>query len=341
MSLQICLVPKLDGLGGMVSFQAKFIQGLHSRRISTSFDLKHPKNTAVLVIGGTRHLWELWRAKQRGVQIVQRLNGLNWRHKVERLQLRRYLKAEINNQLIAFIRRFFPNTIVYQSEFSQTWWNRVFGPTSIPTQVTHNGIDLTQYSPDGSGKPPKDHLRLLLVEGHMSDGQTWGLETAVMLARSLKEIHDLSVELMVVGDVSDGVKAHAYTLAPQQWITWVGVVPRTQIPALDRVAHVLFSADLNAACPNSVIEAMACGLPILAYDTGALKELVPETAGTVVPYGADYWQLEKPRIEPLAQACVEIYQNNADFRRGARAHAETHFGLDAMVESYLKALEPR
>lgn len=340
MKPQICLVPKLEGLGGMVSFQAKFKQGLTARNIPTSFDLNHPDNTAVLVIGGTRHLWQLWRTKRRGVRIVQRLNGLNWRHKVERTPFRRYLKAELNNQLIALIRRFLADAIVYQSEFSQTWWNRVFGPTSIPTQVTYNGIDLAQYSPTGPEQPPQDHFRILLVEGHMSAGQTWGLETAVLLAGALKEMHDLSVELMVVGDVSDAVKAHAYALAPGQWITWVGVVPRNQIPALDRAAHVLFSADLNAACPNSVIEAMACGLPILAYDTGALKELVPEGAGAVVPYGADYWQLEKPHIAPLAQACVAILRNNAAYRQEARSHAEAHFGLDAMVESYLEALVP-
>lgn len=334
------MVPKLDGLGGMVSFQAKFKAGLSARHIPTTFDLNHPDNTAVLVIGGTRHLWQLWRAKRRHVRIVQRLNGLNWRHKVERTPLRPYLKAELNNQLIAFIRRFLADAIVYQSAFSYQWWDRVFGETTCPTQITHNGVDLEQYSPNGPEQPPQDHFRILLVEGHMSAGQTWGLETAVLLAGILKEKHDLTVELMVVGDVNDAVKAHAYTLAPGQWITWGGVVPRSEIPALDRAAHVLFSADLNAACPNSVIEAMACGLPVLAYDTGALKELVHANTGKVVPYGADYWRLEKPNIEPLANACRDLVQNNAAYRQAARSHAESAFGLDAMVESYLKALVP-
>jgi len=144
--------------------------------------------------------------------------------------------------------------------------------------------------------------------------------------------------LMVVGDVSDAVKAQAHTLAPDLWITWRGVVPRSDIPAIDRSAHVLFSADLNAACPNSVIEAMACGLPILAYDTGALGELVQNGAGVVVPYGSDHWQLEEPVIEPLAAVCIQILQNNPYFRQRARLRAEAAFSLDKMVDGYIEAM---
>jgi glycosyltransferase involved in cell wall biosynthesis len=95
---------------------------------------------------------------------------------------------------------------------------------------------------------------------------------------------------------------------------------------------------LNAACPNSVIEALACGLPVLAYDTGALSELVQDGAGEVVPYGADHWQLEDPSIPPLAQACARILQDNPAYRQSARARAEAVFSLDDMVEAYLKAL---
>ena len=61
MKKQICMVPQLSGLGGMVSFQAKFIRGLQARQIPYSFDLSDPENSAILVIGGTRHLLALWR----------------------------------------------------------------------------------------------------------------------------------------------------------------------------------------------------------------------------------------------------------------------------------------
>ena len=338
MTPKICLVPKLDGLGGMVSFEAKFIQGLDARQIPHTFDLNDPETTAVLVIGGTRHVLPLWRAKRRGARIVQRLNGMNWLHKLEKTPLRSALRASANNTLLAAIRRRLADRIVYQSEFSQSWWNRVYGDRSIPAQVTHNGVDLAQYSPAGPGERPSDRVRILLVEGRLTGGYARGLETAIRMAAAVQTDHDLPVELMVVGEVSPEIQSHSQALAPDLDIAWQGVVPREAIPTLDRSAHVLFSADLNAACPNSVIEALACGLPVVAYDTGALAELVRGGAGEVVPYGADYWQLEDPVIPPLAAACVAILKDNAAYRQNARRRAEAAFGLDAMIEGYLKAL---
>jgi glycosyltransferase involved in cell wall biosynthesis len=338
MTPQICLVPKLEGLGGMVSFEAKFIHGLRARDIPYTFDLSDPDNTAILVIGGTRHLRQLRRARYRGARIVQRLDGMNWLHKVEPTPLKLSLRSSFNNWLLSTIRRNDADRIVYQSEFSQTWWEQVYGKPEVPTRVTYNGIDLSKYSPQGESNLPEDHFRILLVEGRLTGGYARGLFTAVRMAKAVQTRHELEVELMVVGDVSEGLKVKAQALASDLPINWRGIVPREAIPAIDRSAHVLFSADLNAACPNSVIEALACGLPVVAYDTGALAELVRDGAGEVVPYGADYWRLEDPIIPPLANACARILNENKIYRVNARKRAESTFGLDEMVESYLEAL---
>lgn len=338
MKTQICLVPKLSGLGGMVSFQAKLIQGLNARQIPYTFDLSHPENSTVLVIGGTRQLVKLWRAKKNGARIYQRLNGMNWMHRVEKTPLRLSIKAELNNLTLAFIRRVIAEGIIYQSGFSQDWWERVYGEAKTKTALVYNGIDLNQYTPDGPGSPPEDHYRILLVEGHLTGAYARGLETAIRLVEALQPQLDLPLELMVVGDASQDLAA-SINANPDLRVTWRGILPRDEIPAVDRSAHVLFSTDLNAACPNSVIEALACGLPVLAYDTGALSELVQDSAGRVVPYGADYWQLEKPQIAPLAEACLDIFQNNPTYRIKARRRAESAFGLDQMVDAYLDAME--
>ena len=69
------MVPQVSGVGGMVSFRAKFTAGLQARGIEVTPDPKLSTPDALLVIGGTRDLPGLWRARRRGLRIVQRLNG--------------------------------------------------------------------------------------------------------------------------------------------------------------------------------------------------------------------------------------------------------------------------
>jgi glycosyltransferase involved in cell wall biosynthesis len=77
---------------------------------------------------------------------------------------------------------------------------------------------------------------------------------------------------------------------------------------------------------------------VLAFDTGALPELVTGESGRVVPYSSDPWKLEKPDIHTLAEGAIQIIKNQSFFRAAARARAESTFGLDAMVEAYLHVL---
>jgi hypothetical protein len=57
-----------------------------------------------------------------------------------------------------------------------------------------------------------------------------------------------------------------------------------------------------------------------------------------VPWGSNYWRLEKPDLEGLAIAARTILEGQTSYRPGARARAEEAFGLETMVEAYLDAL---
>jgi glycosyltransferase involved in cell wall biosynthesis len=291
----------------------------------------------VLVIGGTRHAAALWRARQRGVRIVQRLNGMNWIHRRQRTGLKHFIRSEMNNALLANIRRHLADHIVYQSQFARNWWQTVHGSVPTTARVIYNGVDLHEFNPAGPHQRPDDLIRLLLVEGHLRGGYEQGLVSAVKLTRLLNQHGKIKVELMVAGDVPEPLRQQVQRPA-ESWINWTGIVPQEQIPQLDRSAHILFSADLNAACPNAVIEALACGLPVIAFATGSLPELVEGDAGMVVPYGSNYWKLEPPDIRGLAGAFSQVLAGGEKYRHGARARAEAAFGLDRMVEQYLSVL---
>jgi glycosyltransferase involved in cell wall biosynthesis len=332
---RICIIPRASNVGGVTSFQAKLAAGLEIRGHQACFDLRERPYQAILLTGGVRDLPGLLRARRSGVRIVQRLDGINWLHRRLPTGARHFLRAEYGNRLLALLRARFVGRIVYQSEFVRGWWQGRFGQERVPVSVIHNGADLSVFKPVGLHERPADSFRLLLVEGSLQGGYESGLQTALELAEKLAESRP--VELQVVGKVAPQLRAGMQTHSRVS-IRWAGLVPHEDIPEIDRSAHLLYSADLNAACPNSVIEALACGLPVAAFATGALPELVTGDSGRLAPYGGDVWKLDPPDVPALAQAAAEILQDQPRFRAAARRRAEAAFGLDRMVQRYLDVL---
>jgi len=292
---------------------------------------------AVLVIGSTRQLGNLLYAKKQGFRIVQRLDGMNWLHKRRKTGWRHFLRSERLNLQLSFIRRYIADEIVYQSNFTRDWWNTVYGSMQKTSHVIHNGVDLKVFSPKGLGDLPKDFIRLLVVEGSFKGGHERDLFNAVEAACLLSEKLNNKVELMIAGNAPPELRAQVQ-VAHNVCVRWMGLVPHEQIPDLNRGAHLLFPAEINAACPNSVVEALACGLPVVSYATGSLPELLGEDGGMVVPYGSNYWQLEAPDTEALVAAVIKVLNERQKYHLSARARAEKFFGLEKMVYAYQKIL---
>ncbi len=334
---RVCLVPQVSGVGGMVSFKSKMLLGLKSRGIEVANDLGDTPYAAVLVIGGTRQLGGLWSARRRGVRVVQRLDGMNWIHRKTPTGWRHYLRAEYGNLVLSLIRSRLASHVIYQSEFSRQWWERAYGKTRVPFTIVHNGIDLDRYTPEGAGERPANHVRLLLVEGTIGGGYELGLQAAIEAGKKLGAITRREVEVLVVGRVSDQLQ-QVWKKEAGVRLNFAGQVAMESVVQIDRSAHILFAADLNPACPNSVIEALACGLPVAGFDTGALSEIVKDGAGEVVPYGGDPWKLDPPDIEGLARAMSRILQDQEAYRKAARQRAEAAFDVQRMLDGYLEVL---
>lgn len=329
---RICITPFAQGTGGMASFRLKFEQGLKSRGIDITYDLDS-NFESLLVIAGTRFLPRLSRVRRRGIRVVQRLDGINWVHRVKWSGARYTVRAVYGNFMLSLIRNRFADRVIYQSQFIRQWWEDWYGVADAPASVIINGVDLQTYTPAGEHERPTDKFRMLLLEGSLARGLNSGLFHAVSVAEKLSTKYPM--EVVVAGTVDEATQRKMQSSIP---VKFLGTVPRTEIPKLARSSHLMYCAEVNPPCPNSVIESLACGLPVIGFDTGSLKELVGDEAGVIVPYGANPWRLETPDVDVLAASAGEVIEKQSQFRAAARRRAEAEFGLDTMVKSYLKVL---
>ena len=331
---RICIVPRVEGFGGVTSFRLKFENGLDARGIKVTNNLSQPSD-AVLVLAGTKRLLALWKAHRRGQRIVQRLDGINWVHRVRWAGPRYTIRAIYGNANLSFIRWRLADHVIYQSQFIKGWWEDRYHPARVPASVILNGVDLNQYTPNGLHERPSGHYRLLIVEGSLTGALNSGLFHAAELAERLS--HRYRIELCIAGRVDRRTRnrlQHQQTFR----LRFLEAIPREQIPWIMRSSHLLFSAEVNPPCPNSVIEALACGLPVIGFNTGSLSEIVQGDAGRLAPSGANQWKLQEPNISALVDIAEEVLEDQPRFRNGARKQAELKFGLDQMVEEYLKVL---
>ena len=338
----ICILPEIKSVGGPATFQKRLIREAASQGVSVHTDPDRKDIGAFLVIGAPRRYFPVFlRARQRKIPVIQRLNGMNWIHRIQPTGWLYGRKADFANFSLSFFRSHIASGIVYQSRFCEAHWNDVYGEIrNKPTRIIYNGVDLELFrptaAPDASGQ-----IRILIVEGNLQHGSEFNLEQALQLAESLAGRLSGSVLLQVAGNVAENARANIESRfsggRKNSAVEFLGVVSQERLIQIENESHLLFSAELHPACPNAVIEALGCGLPVIGFDTGSLKDVVGK-GGVIVPYGADAWKLEKPVLEPLVEAAVKVVNENQPYRAAARAKAEAAFGVDQMTRGYLDFL---
>ena len=92
--------------------------------------------------------------------------------------------------------------------------------------------------------------------------------------------------------------------------------------AMGRAGVLLFTPCWDEPFGLVAIEAMACGLPVAAFDNGAAREIIGETVGRFAPPGD---------AVALAGALREALRLD---RREARRHAESRYGAARMIDAY-------
>lgn len=224
----------------------------------------------------------------------------------------------------------------------ESWLGETVGIAPGKITQIYNGVDCARFHPP-AGQRELPPLENFAVDDSIIIGTVGRMETVkdqITLAAAFIGLHQMAgqhadrLRLMMIGDGGLRPRAQAMlTDAGLEQQTWLPG-DRNDIPDLLRAMDLFVLPSKNEGISNTILEAMACGLPVIATAVGGNVELVTEGGtGALVPPG-----------DPQALAnALKRYIDDPDqiIRDGkaARTRAETLFDLDVMVENYLSVYD--
>jgi glycosyltransferase involved in cell wall biosynthesis len=113
----------------------------------------------------------------------------------------------------------------------------------------------------------------------------------------------------------------------------LGRYSQAEAPALFHRADILIHPKYNDPCPTVVLEAMACGLPVVYSASGGTPELVGSDAGVGIDAPLDWEADHPPAADELAAATLALAGDLPE--RGAAAREQAlRFDARAWVERH-------
>jgi UDP-glucose:tetrahydrobiopterin glucosyltransferase len=166
-------------------------------------------------------------------------------------------ESSVISNLISRVYGKYPNNFAFHSKMQANDYPFIKKPTIIG-----NGFNLNNYIFQDSVKGP------LAWVGRVAPEK--GLEDAVFVANELGE------KLKVWGLIEDEMYASKIEKSfPQGAIDWMGFLSTDQLQKeLGKCRGLLNTPKWNEAYGNVVVEALACGVPVISYKRGGPSEII-------------------------------------------------------------------
>ncbi|BBO83128.1 hypothetical protein DSCO28_36940 [Desulfosarcina ovata subsp. sediminis] len=182
-------------------------------------------------------------------------------------------------------------------------------------KTIHHGVDIRQFD----FQPAPDDDLLFFGRIHPDKGTREALEIA--RARGKR--------LILAGIIQDQDYFDRY-IAPHidnDKVAYVGSVgPRSRSRLLGKAFALLHPIRFDEPFGLSVIESMACGTPVIAFNRGSMPELIEN--------GKNGFLVDN--VEAAIEALAGIKEVD---RTACRSHVEQHFTVERMVDDYISTYE--
>lgn len=152
-------------------------------------------------------------------------------------------------------------------------------------RVLLTGVDVDHFTPTGPAVDRTEEHRVLCVEPNPLPASGFDKVIAVLprLAGTELLIAETDPRNPRHSKCRDGLKKLAAELGVGERVAFLGAVAAGELPALLRSADVVACTPRHPSPPNTALQAMACGVAVVAESVGALADTVVDcVTGRVV-----------------------------------------------------------
>ena len=201
-------------------------------------------------------------------------------------------------------------------------------------RIIYNGIDIPRFlsRADGVSLPLPEPYILNVGTFVSNKAQDVLLEAFAQIARSHQQVNLVFVGGSNTGAWLDALRERAATLGLSKKVFFLENQPQQNVAALMQRALCLAHSSHREGLPIVLIEAGACGLPIVSTRVGGIPEIMESAEQGLL--------VEAANSGALASAIASILESPTDARRRAenlRLRINESFSADSMVSGYRKA----
>lgn len=206
---------------------------------------------------------------------------------------------------------------IFISEFTKNLVKKFHKNLKVPNVVINNSVPLNLFSPKGDNL--RDKLKLKSSDFVIITSAAWRrhkrLNEIIKLFYKLKTEID-NLKLIILGE---------YDLKKNDPnIILAGNIKHFKLPEWYRTANAYVHLSWIDQNPNTLVEAIACGLPSLCTNNGGTHELIKKTNSGIVSNAdknydyqlVDYYNPPEPKYDLLVNDFMKIYNNYAKFKKG-------------------------
>jgi sugar transferase (PEP-CTERM/EpsH1 system associated) len=201
-------------------------------------------------------------------------------------------------------------------------------------RVLPNGVDTSRFA-QRPGESHETRQRLGLGDGSLVIGAVGRLvpikdHATLLKAAEILISRGMSVYVLLVGSGPELAKHQEFVAASPRLsgrVVFAGAV--SDVPALLNAMDVFVLPSLSEGMSNTVLEAMASSLPVVATRVGGNPELVEEERSG--------WFFEPGDVAALAAILERIGRDprlGQEFGQAARRRVVEHFSLEGMIGNY-------